>query len=285
MNKIMKIKLSINPLTVIAALLCAAAVEVRADIVSFGFSGVISTFYNPSNALPADISVGMPFNGVLTYDTSVVYLGGDLDPYPEVGDYYFNTNGGFWLQVSVAGHTFASVQPGPGDQFAVIAIHHYIGEDATFSADASAQTIRMDGAPLPGTYNSTGFSFDLFDNSGMGCTNDALPKVPPQLAAFPSAHRFELDASYGSPRTFDVIGTITNISASFAPTLAIRRDAGGNVVLAWPLAAHGFTPETTTNLVGANWESVPAPVIDVSTEHTVTVPPAGPQRFYRLKAP
>jgi hypothetical protein len=282
----MKIKLSINPLTVIAALLCAAAVEVRADIVSFGFSGVISTFYNPSNALPGNISVGMPFSGVLTYDTSAVYLGGDLDPGdPAVGDYYFNTNGGFWLQVSVAGHTFASVQPGPGQSFASIAVHNYDGIDDTFSADASTPTIRLDGAPLPGTYNSSGFEFYLFDNSGTACTNDALPTVPPQLAAFPSTHRFELNASHSGPWTYDVIGTITNISAPFAPTLTIRRDAGGNVVLAWPLAAHGFTAETTTNLAGVNWESIPAPVIGVSTEHTVTVPPAGPQRFYRLKAP
>jgi hypothetical protein len=281
----MKIKPSINPLTVIAALLCAAAVEVRADIVSFGFSGVIDQLHNPSNALPADISVGMPFNGVLTYDTSALYLGGDLDPDPAVGDYYFHTNGGYWLQVNVAGHTFASVQPAPGNQFAVIAIHRYPGIDATFSADASPQTIRMDGAPLPGTYNSAGFSFYLYDNSGTGCTNDALPLVPPQLAAFPTSHRFSVHAADGSTQTYNLTGTITNISTSFAPTLAIRRDAGGNVVLAWPLAAHGFTPETTTNLAAVNWQSVPAPVIDVSTEHTVTAAPAGPQRFYRLQAP
>jgi hypothetical protein len=220
---------------------------------------------------------------VFTYDTSAT-MGGDMSPAdPELGDYYFRDNGGFWIQINLAGHSVATLTTTAADESSSIAVHAYPGIDSTFAASASRPTIRLDGAVLPGAYVSSGLGLDFYDNSGTGTTNDALLTSPPILDSFPSTHRFELnsiDAQHSW--VFDIIGTITNIVPVYEPPLAIHRN-GTNAVLGWPLAGAGFTLQSCTNLASANWQAVPEAAVDVGTEHTVTIPSNKVQSFYRLK--
>jgi alpha-L-arabinofuranosidase len=58
--------------------------------------------------------------------------------------------------------------------------------------------------------------------------------------------------------------------------------AGGSFTLAWPLAAAGFTLESTTNLASDGWVSVPVSPQIVASQWQVTVPQSGNQQFFRL---
>ena len=67
-----------------------------------------------------------------------------------------------------------------------------------------------------------------------------------------------------------------------APLLKIKL-VGTNVVISWPLGATGFTLEETTSLTGKVWNSTPQPVVNIGSEHTVTVPASGSLKCFRLK--
>ena len=58
--------------------------------------------------------------------------------------------------------------------------------------------------------------------------------------------------------------------------------AGGNLTLAWPLAAAGFILESSTNLAANAWVSVPISPQIVAGQWQVTVPQSGNAQFFRL---
>ncbi len=68
-----------------------------------------------------------------------------------------------------------------------------------------------------------------------------------------------------------------------APTLRIRLIAGGQAVLSWPKDVDGFHLEETTAVGSGVWNTVLTPVVDTTTEHTVTVLAVGVIKVYRLK--
>ncbi len=282
LKAIMKKSIAMHSALLLAACLCAD--ELSAAVVTFGFSGTLTTVQNPSNVLSASISFGTPFTGILTYDTSKILGGADADPSTNSGSYYFNSNGGLWFSVNVGGHSFDVTTPSPGDPNADILIYNFSDPQDAFWVDASAPTIRMDGAGLPGSYTVSGMSFLLFDNSGLVYTNDVLPLVPPNLSAFDSHHLDIYAYTPGSGTTFYVTGNITNISAPH-PVLQIRPQPNQNVQLGWPIAAQGFILLQNTNLsTSIGWQTNFTAVVDTAVEHTVTVPLANTM-FYRLKFP
>jgi alpha-L-arabinofuranosidase len=57
---------------------------------------------------------------------------------------------------------------------------------------------------------------------------------------------------------------------------------GGNLTLAWPLAAAGFILESSTNLAANAWTSVPATPQIIASQWQVTVPQSGNAQFFRL---
>ena len=265
--------------TVMGFVCCHITVTATAAIVSFGFGGTVSYVDNPSNALPANIILDAPFTGIVTYDTAAIRGGVDFDSSTNSGAYYFTTNGGLWLALSVAGHTFDVVQPSPGDPYADILIYNFPDPQDVFWIDASAPTIRLDGAPLAGASNADGFSVQLYDNTGTAYTNDFLPVVPPNLSAFPNLRAINVYTA-----AFHLTGTLTEIGAP-RPVLAIRSQAGPAARLSWPTAARGFKLLQNTNLTsGIGWQTNATPIIDTATEHTVTTPLTG-SMFYRLKTP
>ena len=268
------------------SLLAALALDVRAAVVNFNFSGTISTYSNPSNALPANIIYGTPFTGVLTYDTTAVLSGGDVEPSPNSGDYYFNDKGGFILSVTIAGHTFASTKHGPADSYASIVIHNdYFGYDS-FSVEDSFPNVGMDGGPLPGNPDSSGILITLQDASATALNTDALPLIPPMVASFPDTHRFEIIARKNGSQVFDLSGLIVEMTPASQPVLTIRPQPNKTIQLAWPLSVQGFTLQQNTNLsAGAGWQTNAVPILDTATEHTVTVSASGSNCFFRLISP
>jgi hypothetical protein len=75
---------------------------------------------------------------------------------------------------------------------------------------------------------------------------------------------------------------------SLGPTQALTTSAsmsvaqsGSNLVLSWPLAAAGFTLQSSSSLTSGAWMPVPAPQI-VGSSWQVTVPKSGSAQFYRL---
>ena len=59
--------------------------------------------------------------------------------------------------------------------------------------------------------------------------------------------------------------------------------SGGNIVLSWPVAAAGFSVQSSTNLVGGNWLTLTnVPTLAGNTNWQATIPAAGGARFIRL---
>jgi alpha-L-arabinofuranosidase len=77
-----------------------------------------------------------------------------------------------------------------------------------------------------------------------------------------------------------VLGPNQVLSAN-SPTLAAAI-SGTNLTLSWPLAAAGFTLESTTNLAANAWTSVSATPQIVSSQCQATVPLSGSAQFFRL---
>jgi hypothetical protein len=283
-NQIMKIKRII--ISLCAALVCAIANNASAVIVSYGFSGTVTSIMNPSNAVPSGVVYGTPFTGIFTYNTETNMSGPDFAPSTNSGDFYFSTNGGFLLSVSIAGHVLSVIKhTSPDDPTAYFIVHNdYAGYDSLEVGDSSPNVL-MDGAQLPGNQVKCYASLSFYDNSATALNTDALPSTPPTLASFPNTHRLEVNA-YGPALMFDFIGTITNISVMPRLGLSIHRVAGDNVTLSWPLAAQGFDLEQNTNLTtGAGWQTNFTSIIDTATDHTVTMPVSDPACFFRLKSP
>ena len=66
-----------------------------------------------------------------------------------------------------------------------------------------------------------------------------------------------------------------------APSLTARL-SGTNIVLSWPVAASGYTLESSANFGTNSWTAVTLPVVTNSSAITTTVPVSGPKQFYRL---
>jgi Concanavalin A-like lectin/glucanases superfamily len=79
----------------------------------------------------------------------------------------------------------------------------------------------------------------------------------------------------------DILGpsqvlTTSNVSIHYA-------QSGGNSVISWPLAAAGFSLQSSSNLLPGSWVTLTnAPVVVGNTNWQITVPASGAQLFYRL---
>jgi len=68
--------------------------------------------------------------------------------------------------------------------------------------------------------------------------------------------------------------------ATAQPVLSITRQADGQVVISWPEALTGYTPESTGNLGSPTWTPVTGAV-----NNRLTVSPTGAMQYYRLRKP
>jgi hypothetical protein len=265
---------------------CHIAIKASATLVSYGFSGTVTSLQNPSNALPAGIAYGTPFTGAFTYDTTANVLGIDFNNSTNAGDFYFGTNGGFSLFVTLAGHTFATTKHASNsDPYADFIVHNDLNGHDTLEVGDGNPNVVMDGSPIPGNPDVSGLTLSFYDYSATALDTDAMPTVPPLLSSFPDRHQFEIVAIKSQDLLFSFKGTITNIVSLMQPQLNLQLQPNKTVLLSWPLAAQGFILEQNTNLTaGIGWQTNAAAIIDTSTDHTVTLPTSD-SMFFRLKAP
>jgi len=70
-----------------------------------------------------------------------------------------------------------------------------------------------------------------------------------------------------------------------APLLKITLVSADKAVLSWPGNVAGFRLEFCEDLGAGKWSAEPAAVVDIATEHTVTISAAGVMKCYRLTHP
>ncbi len=94
------------------------------------------------------------------------------------------------------------------------------------------------------------------------------------------------DSGVASGGQFRVKGGFWNgiqvVQLADGPVLKIKL-VGTNAILSWPIAAEGYELEQSNSLDAPSWSDVPQPIVKVAGEQTVTVPPTGTTRIFRLK--
>lgn len=78
---------------------------------------------------------------------------------------------------------------------------------------------------------------------------------------------------------------LTVVQTEGAPLLTITLTATNTVIISWPLSASTWALQQSTNLNGANWETVSATVNTNSTMNLMVVTSPMGNRFYRLVRP
>jgi hypothetical protein len=98
-----------------------------------------------------------------------------------------------------------------------------------------------------------------------------------------SSVRMEMSVSKaGIPDFYYVGGVIAELTDTFQPLLSVRRLANGNIQIAWPAAAPGFTLESRPQLTGGLWQPVATSATIIDSEYTVTLPVNETMRYFRL---
>jgi uncharacterized repeat protein (TIGR03803 family) len=140
-------------------------------------------------------------------------------------------------------------------------------------------------------YAGTVFAINLNDNSfttlynfGSGSDDGGFPVAGLILSSNTLYGTTELDGLLNDDESGD--GTVFGLSLGpviVAPPQLIILRSETNVVLGWPLAATGYTLQSTTNLVSpAVWSTVSPPPVPLGTYNVVTNAISGTQEFYRL---
>jgi hypothetical protein len=174
--------------TLVVAVLCCFSNVVRADPVTFQFTGRVSQV--PIDEVFGDIAFGNSITGDFTFESTAVD-GVPGDP-PHVGSYQAPAGLPYVFNVTIAGHSFsASDFLGIGifnaavDQYSVLAQNNLFSES---------------------------LQIFLQDSSGSVFANDSLPLSPPPLAAFDiSPVAFSLDATF-APGEVQVDGYVDSLT-------------------------------------------------------------------------
>ncbi len=254
-----------------------------AAVVSWGFSGVLSRADNNSNAVPSNITVGMPFSGYVTYDTAALN-GGDYNPSASSSQYYFSTNTGITVVVQIGGTTFSSTNRNPGNNFAGIAVRDNLsGSFDELNLYTAGGSPLVNGAPIPFDFDQGAIEINFKDFKKTAVSSDALPTFIPGYPQFDSGSLLISANKQGSERQiFYLTGSITATSPFQKVFLSMAQIGGSQLRLSWPVSATGLTLQYATSLTAQDWTTEPTAVVDTATEHTVTVPTAGQPKFFRL---
>ena len=274
-------------LVLLVTLSAGFSAGVAAAPVTYWFNGVINSANDYSNALPANITAGMPFVGRLSYQASGVnYSNVYTVDWGSRGNYYFSTTAGFSLVVYLGGHTLANADGLPGSNSGYVGVTDGITTADSLAVETSGGPVLFDGQPILNPSVSSSISLYLDDTTRTAIQGVALPDSVPDLSRFNRYRTFtwmarEDGGAFGT--MFRVDGTITGISATEQAFLTVRAEAGNQVRLAWPLGLTGYTLQATSDLGSGNWQNVLVAVVDTGTEHTVTLARGGAPRFFRLK--
>lgn len=261
----------------VAIVLVALLQSSSAAPVSFGFTGHVTLANDPLNRV-SGVKIGTPFTGTLTYDPALTRPP-SVTPSPHTEYYNFTNAAGLTLVVQVGSHTFIGSAKTLGQ--AGIIIYDNYGEDSIEAWLNPSQT-KQNGVTSAPEYTHGGVGIRLKDFTQTAYSSDSLPTTRPTINQFEYRQLWISLSKLGSPQEYTILGTITAFTDSFQPQLNIRRLPNGDVQLAWPLAAPGFTLESRGQLTAGIWEPVVQIAVATDTEYVVTLSAADATRFFRL---
>lgn len=273
-----------NILLVVVTMSFAPEMGLAADPVTYWFGGTVTDVYNPSNAMPFNISVGRRFTARLSYDPALVGSS-NVTSYPEgdIGFYYFKNTDGFSILLQIAGHTVTNIN-NPSQNAGLVGIYdHYNNEDSYWAETGGSLTV--DGVPYLDAPLFSVIAIYLSDRSKTAFDSVAIPTNAPALDKLTNSRQFSWGAYIddGLPtRVFSVSGVLTSVTLTEQLQLNVQPLGPRTLRLGWPVAVAGFTLRSCTNLTTKNWQTVTNAVVDINTEHTVTVSNDVPERFFQL---
>jgi len=271
-------------LLALVTLVGSLATNAPAAPVTYWFSGVVVSVNNPSNAMPFSVSVGAPFTARLSYDPDFIGYS-NLNSYPEgdVGFYYFTNTIGYSMIFQIAGHTITNTARAGYFSGSVGVYDQYDNSDSYWTESGKALTV--DGIPFLSDPLFSVISIYLSDNTKTAFNSVALPTNAPALDQLATQRQLTWGAYIddGKPtRLFGVSGVLTSVTLTEQVQLNVRSPSANTLQFGWPVNTSGFTLQSSTNLSVTNWQTVNTPVVDINVEHTVTVSPDVPARFFRL---
>ena len=271
-------------LLALMTLVGSLATNAPAAPVTYWFSGIVESVNNPSNAMPFNVSVGAPFTAQLSYDPDFIGYS-NLNSYPEgnVGSYYFNNAAGYSIIFQIAGHTITNTAR-EGYFSGSIGVYDQYNNSDSYWTD-SGKALNVDGIPFLAAPLFSVISIYLSDDTKTAFNSAALPTNAPALDQLATQRQLTWGAYIddGKPtRLFSIGGVLTSVTLTEQVQLNVRPASASTLQLGWPVTTSGFTLQSSTNLAITNWQTVTTPVVDINVEHTVTVSPDYPARFFRL---
>lgn len=157
----------------VAFVLAALPGPAQADLITFNFSGHVTSVFDNYNELDGSVAVGTPFSGQYTFDSAWPHS--DTDP--NYRNYSPVSPTGVGMSVSVGNYHTQSVSTADQDFFISVA-DNWSGEDCY---DVNS----MKNVPT-GSLNDPYMFFSLEDYSQTALSSLALPLTPPDLSAWTS---------------------------------------------------------------------------------------------------
>lgn len=118
---------------------------------------------------------------------------------------------------------------------------------------------------------------DKIISTGAACSTNFTVSLP---GTVPAGYVITATATDAANNTSEFSAYL---AATPAPELHLASGSGNTLVLTWPAASAGFVLRETSSLTPpVNWILATNVPVDLSGQLTVTVTPAGSQRFYRL---
>lgn len=265
--------------TLTLALLCSV-VNSRAAVVSFGFSGYISSTRNDGGGLPDGITNNTPFSGIFTYDTTLLQAPWG-NPVPGMRTYYLTNAAGYSMWAKVGEHIITSATPKVGHSMLNIVVKSDYGTTDEFSTDCSLENYRLDGQAFPGDYGG-GFNFYLTDATKQVFSTNSLPEVMPPLEAFTTKRSLGLVVTQNGDYLYGFTGRVTNLTEVVRPELSIKPLSAGKGELSWPRAARGFSVEYRDEVGVGDWQSHGSAIDESDAAYSTVVEITDSHRYYRL---
>ena len=166
----------------------------HATLITFGFTGTVSSIRDVTNALGGSVDVGTVFSGQYNFESTTA---GTSSP---IGTNYFPAVTS--ATVTIGGNKFD--RSGPNSTITVA--------DGAMFTSSSGSVVQADiyQVVIP-LFTEFAFSITLVDSSNTAFNDMTLPLVPPDIAKFdPMPHQFEIHEQVPSG-TIYIAGIITSI--------------------------------------------------------------------------
>lgn len=179
------------------------ALSTFSQIVSFDFSGIVTSKDDPTNFLETGFTAGSIFTGNVTFDTAAA----STDFYPDdplLGLYAISTT--FNLTMYANGHTILGT-------YGLITVEPVTNELGSSHLNYSSTIKSYDGTNVPAEFTAFGYGLAFTrNNSPFSLTNDVLPMLSPNLSDA-DVSTIAIYAQNGiTGMEFFVYGDITQIS-------------------------------------------------------------------------